>query len=265
VLGRIRQTIGSYAFASQYQQTPAPREGHLVKRAWFRSYRPEELPSAFDQIVQSWDTANKVSELAHYSVGTTWGVKGKHTYLLHVYRKQVNYPDLKRAVIEQRQQWQTTVILIEDRASGTQLIQELVAEGLPVQGVRSTDEKELRLHAQTAFIENGFVALPHEAPWLDTYLHELTSFPGSKHSDQVDSTSQAFAWIKETVNRPEPPFLTYMRQECERLSLVPKTMRSWQEGSVDSVGERRCCVCRQQIPPGTTYISRASDTYHKAC
>lgn len=220
VLGRIRQTIGSYPFASQYQQTPAPREGHLVKRAWFRSYQPEDRPQSFDQIIQSWDTANKASELANYSVCTTWGVKGKQSYLLHVYRKQINYPDLKRAVIDQWQLWHATVIVIEDRASGTQLIQELVAEGLPVQGVISTDDKTLRLHAQTAFIENGFVSLPQEAPWLETYLHELTSFPGCKHSDQVDATSQALKWIKEAVNTPEPGMLTWIRQECERLGLA---------------------------------------------
>lgn len=265
VLASIRKAIGPYDFASQYQQTPAPREGHLVKRAWLKTYRPEELPSTFDQIVQSWDTANKASELANYSVCTTWGIKGKQSYLLHVYRQQVNYPDLKRAVLDQWRQWHATVILIEDRASGTQLLQELVTEGLPIQGVRSTEEKQVRLYAQTAVMENGFVSLPQEAPWLDTYLHELTSFPGSKHSDQVDSTSQALSWIKEAVNRPEPGLLTYMRQECERLGIKPRTASSWHEDSVDSFGDRRCTTCRQLIPPGTTYISRGGQAYHRAC
>jgi hypothetical protein len=70
-LQRIRATIGEYNFAGQYQQTPAPAGGGMVKEAWFRRYRPEERPARFDQVVQSWDTANKPSELADYSVCTT--------------------------------------------------------------------------------------------------------------------------------------------------------------------------------------------------
>ena len=70
-------------------------------------------------------------------------------------------------------------------------------EGLSiVQGVEPEGNKVMRLHAQTAIIENGFVSLPKEAPWLAEYLHELTTFPKSKHDDQADSTAQALAWIK---------------------------------------------------------------------
>jgi predicted phage terminase large subunit-like protein len=268
VLGGIRQAIGPYDFASQYQQMPASKEGHLVKRAWFRRYRSDDLPHTFDQVVQSWDTANTASELANYSVCTTWGIKAKQCYLLHVYRKQVHYPDLKRAVVEQQQRWHATVILIEDRASGTQLIQELVADGLAVKGIAPTGEKVMRLHAQTAFIENGFVSLPEEAPWLDTYLHELTSFPGCKHSDQVDSTSQALAWIKESVNRPEPAMLQYYRelyeqQEHERRGQPPPPAPL--PSSSLGASARRCVACRQPIPPGTNYITRGSEPYHKNC
>ena len=73
-------------------------------------------------IIQSWDTANKATELSDYSVCTTWGVKEKHLYLLHVYRKRVGYPELKRAVREQSDAFGPQTILIEDKASGTQLI-----------------------------------------------------------------------------------------------------------------------------------------------
>ena len=129
-LARIRQTLGSYHFAGQYQQTPAPLEGGLVKRNWFRYYRPADLPPRFTQVVQSWDTANKASELANYSVCTTWGLLNGQRYLLAVWRQQVNYPELKRAVGALARQWHADVILIEDRASGTPLLQELQAEGL---------------------------------------------------------------------------------------------------------------------------------------
>ena len=88
-------------------------------------------------------------------------------------------------------------ILIEDRASGTQLIQEFVRQGISVRGIQSTVDKIMRLNAQTAAIENGFVYLPNEAHWLEEYLHELTTFPKAKHDDQVDSTAQALAWIQQ--------------------------------------------------------------------
>jgi predicted phage terminase large subunit-like protein len=213
-LRQIRATIGEYNFAGQYQQSPAPAGGGMVKEVWFRRYRPENFPSSFDQIIQSWDTANKPTELADYSVCTTWGLKGSNFYLLNVFRKKLSYPDLKRAVIEQNRLFNPTSILIEDRASGTQLIQELIEGGLSrVTRYAPDGDKIMRLHAQTATIENGFVHLPTEAHWLDDYLRELMLFPNGRHDDQVDSTAQALAWIKQ-----RPPgwgWLEYMRRQAE--------------------------------------------------
>ena len=89
------------------------------------------------------------------------------------------------------------VVLIEDKASGTQLIQELVADGLhAVTRYQPQSDKVMRMHAQTAMIENGFVHIPETAPWLDEYLHEMTVFPNGKHDDQVDSTAQFLEWFK---------------------------------------------------------------------
>src|ERR1700726_70572 len=97
ILDRIRRTIGEYNFAGQYQQSPAPLGGGMVKAEWFKSYREKERPERFDQIVQSWDTANKATELSDFSVCTTWGVKGKELFLLGVFRRRLEYPLLKRA------------------------------------------------------------------------------------------------------------------------------------------------------------------------
>ena len=208
---QVKQNLGAYHFAGQYQQTPAPLDGGLVKRDWFRSYRAAELPRRFDQIVQSWDTANKASELADYSVCTTWGLVNRQRYLLDVRRQQVNYPELKRAVLANARQWHATVILIEDRASGTQLLQELQAEGLvAVTGIDPVGDKVMRFHAQTAVIEQGRVWLPHEAPWREPLLHELTTFPKSAYDDQVDSVAQALAWMTQGEWTPEPGPLIYV-------------------------------------------------------
>jgi phage terminase large subunit-like protein len=83
-------------------------------------------------------------------------------------------------------------VLIEDKASGTQLIQELIAEGLhAVSRYRPQSDKDMRMHLQTAMIENGFVHLPERTPWLARYLQDLTAFPRGKHDDQVDSTPRS--------------------------------------------------------------------------
>ena len=185
-LERIRATIGDYNFAAQYQQRPAPAGGGMIKAAWLQRFRLADPPS-FDRIVQSWDTANKPSELSDYSVCTTWGVKGPRFYLLNVLRKKLSYPELRRAVVEQNALFGPQSIVIEDRASGTQLIQDLIGDGISHVARYSPDgDKIMRLHAQSAVIENGFVFVPDEAPWLADYLAELTTFPAGRHDDQVD-------------------------------------------------------------------------------
>jgi len=165
--------------------------------------------------VQSWDTANKASELSDYSVCTTWGIKSKHLFLLSVFRRRLEYPDLKRAVREQQNLLQASAVLIEDKASGTQLIQELIADGSHgVTRYQPTTDKIMRLHAQTALIENGFVYIPETAPRLDEYLHELTVFPKGKHDDQVDSTAQFLDWFRRPC--PGQAFFELMRMQAER-------------------------------------------------
>jgi predicted phage terminase large subunit-like protein len=197
-LDGIRQTLGSYNFAAQYQQSPAPLGGGIIRAEWFGHYDPAELPDSFDLIVQSWDTAAKANELSDYTVCTTWGQKGPRIFLLHVLRKRLDYPELKRAVREQWQAFGSNVILIEDKSSGMQLLQELKHEGLyAATAYEPEGDKLMRMTSQTVIIENGFLSIPREAHWLADYLHELTSFPYAKYKDQVDSTSQALHWFNQ--------------------------------------------------------------------
>jgi predicted phage terminase large subunit-like protein len=200
VLEHLRRTLGEYNFAGQYQQSPGPLGGGMVKFEWFKGYVPGQQPAKFDITIQSWDTANKSTELSDFSVCTTWGRKNKKLYLLEVLRKRMDYPELKRAVWQQAARFQPSNILIEDKASGTQLIQELIRDG--VHGVtryEPTMDKIMRMHSVTSTIENGFVYVPTEADWLPVYLQELTTFPASKHDDQADSTSQALDWVKRNT------------------------------------------------------------------
>jgi predicted phage terminase large subunit-like protein len=147
------------------------------------------LPERFERIVQSWDTANKATELADFSVCTSWGIAGKHLYLLDVLRERFDYPELKRRVKDEHRRWRADVVLIEDKASGTQLIQELLDEGMhAATRYRPQANNIMRIYAQTAMIENGFVHLPETAPWLALYLYELSCLPYGRHDDQAPRT-----------------------------------------------------------------------------
>jgi predicted phage terminase large subunit-like protein len=162
-----------------------------------------------------------VTELSDYSVCTTWGVIEKQVYLLHVLRKRLNYPELKRAVIEQARMFGANYILIEDKASGTQLIQELLHAG--VYGVTRYEpkfEKILRMDSACGMIENGFVHLPEKAPWLNDLIDELQAFPKCKFDDQADSISQALDWIKGRESS-RPGIVEFWRQEAERMKNDP--------------------------------------------
>ena len=211
-----RLTIKDYNFTAQYQQNPQPPSGIIVKREWLRFYGPNEKPERFDQILQSWDTANKDSELANFSVCTTWGIKDQHAFLLDVYRHKLDFPGLKRAVKELARRHRATVVLIEDKASGTSLIQELRGENFSlVQAAPDLQgDKTTRLRSQTAKIEEGFALFPKEAHWLDSYLLELVSFPNAKNDDQVDSTVFALAWITASA---EPAAIKFVKAEVARI------------------------------------------------
>lgn len=204
VLEALRKAMTPYHFAAQYQQNPQPPSGNIVKREWLKFYTPEEKPDDFGTILQSWDTAVKDTELANFSVCTTWGVKDRKAYLLDVFRKKLSFPDLKRSVQSFAELHNAAVVLIEDMSSGSSIIQQLRAEGFSkVRAAPSLDgNKVMRLNGQTPMIEGGFVLFPKWADWLETYLSELLSFPSSNYDDQVDSTVYALAWIGENPRWP---------------------------------------------------------------
>jgi hypothetical protein len=144
------------------------------------------------------------------------------------------------------------------------------------------------LNAQTATIENGFVYLPQEAPWLAEYVHEITTFPNAKYDDQADSTSQALAWINNQP--PRPAALEAVRRELARtlrgngvpLEIVAARVDStseeiteWQKEFQESearVRERlepkfagRCNKCGEVIPFNVQCAQVGSDLYHRGC
>ncbi|MCZ6859004.1 MAG: phage terminase large subunit, partial [Alphaproteobacteria bacterium] len=187
----IKKTLGSYQFSAQYQQNPVPIEGNMIKWDWFRTYpqRPERQPGDF--VTQSWDTASKASEINDYSVCTTWLRRGNDHYLRDVRRERLVYPDLRRLVVQLAGRDHPDAVLIKDRSSGTQLIQDLREEGKvrPIP-INPEADKITRMIVQTAKLEAGNVFIPEQAPWLEDFRNEILQFPNGRHDDQVDSMSQ---------------------------------------------------------------------------
>jgi len=149
------------------------------------------------RVVQSWDTAFKTGAENDYSACTTWGVTQNGYYLLWFWRGRVEFPELKKRMNWLAQQWKPTQILVEDKASGQSLIQELrYASALPIIPVKVDSDKMARAQAVTPLIEAGKVFLPDLAPWLNDFIDEMAGFPTGTHDDAVDSTTQALNYLR---------------------------------------------------------------------
>ena len=178
--------------------------GEVFKWDWLKVHHYAAPYHGFERVVCSWDTAYKAQDHNDPSACTVWGIKDNCAYLLHVVNERMEYPTLKRRVIEVAQQFTTAApptILIEDKASGQSLLQELRQDTiLPVIAIPVTGDKITRASTCTGIIESGRVFVPHAAEWLRDYQRQLVKFSFNKdllktqHNDMVDATSQFLNW-----------------------------------------------------------------------
>jgi len=205
ILDMLRLNMGCAVFSAQYLQRPIAEEGNMIKHDWFKFYDRPPRREPGDRIIQSWDTAMKPDQRNDPSVCTTWHEKNGPCYLIDVVRQRVDYPDLKRLVLSLRSKFAPDAVLIEDKGSGTALVQELANAGSPFPiAIDPKGDKLMRMHVQAAKIEAGQVYLPREASWLSEFLFEVLAFPRGRHDDQVDSLSQFLNWVGQP-----PPFFHY--------------------------------------------------------
>jgi predicted phage terminase large subunit-like protein len=195
-LENLRRELGSEIFAAQYQQSPVPPGGAMIRRQWLRYYdvRPERTHRT--KLIMSWDCAAKEGAQNSYSVCTTWLIVDKRDYyLLEVTRGRFDYPRLRQTAITLAERFDPTAIVIEDASTGIALAQELKEAGrFRIRPVPVDRDKVTRLYVQAAKFEAGQVLFPRGAPFLPELEAELLTFPQGKHDDQVDSISQALAF-----------------------------------------------------------------------
>ena len=195
VLQELKRSLGSMTFGAQYLQTPVPEGGNLIKWHWFRLHDSSPPRDSNDRIIVSWDTALSAKELASFSACVVLQIRGETVWVLDVFRERLEYPNLKRKVVELHQRWRYAAngyaLLIENKGSGMSLIQDLRSQNIHAVAIDPQGDKVMRMNQQTARIEAGAVSLPKQAPWLGEFRRELMAFPAGHHTDQVDAFSQA--------------------------------------------------------------------------
>lgn len=196
----FKKRLGSYGYSSQQQQRPSPKGGGIIKLDWFQRYDVAPSMKSHYKMRLSLDTANKDKEINDPSVCGAWITTDAGHYLIDVWKDRVVYPVLKRKVKNLLEKWRPTECIIEDKASGQQLIQDLRVETtfniIPIDPTGQGD-KLVRLSNESPAIEAGNVWLPNKAPWLFDYETEMENFPNSEHFDQADMTSQFLRRVRE--------------------------------------------------------------------
>jgi predicted phage terminase large subunit-like protein len=197
-LATIRADVGGSVWSALYQQHPTPDGGLIWHREWFNN-RYRELPT-MTKVVQSIDTAFKTGVASDFSVIATWGRTDTDFYLIDLWRARVEYPELKRAILEQAHKHNPERIYVEDAASGQSAFQELKRESdLPIFRVPPEGSKEARAAGVSPLAEAGKVWLPEsgpDTPWLADWIEEHVNFPRGAHDDCVDTTSLALTRLK---------------------------------------------------------------------
>ena len=196
-----KESVGTYAWNSLYQQHPSPSAGGLFKRAWWKYWK--EPPSDLFDYVQSWDCTFKDIDKADYVVGQVWGrskANPANRYLLDQVRGRMSFTETLNAMRQLSGKWpQTTRKLVEDKANGTAVMDVLRKEIAGLIPVEPMGGKVVRAQAVTATVEAGnvFIPDPSVAPWVMDFVEELASFPSGANDDQVDAMTQANAYYNE--------------------------------------------------------------------
>lgn len=200
-LVKLEQEIGIYNYAAQYLQEPIKDNSSLLKVEDISFY--ESLPDRFDYLIQSWDTAIKISDNSDYSVCTSWGIINKQYYLISMLRKKFTYPELKQQVIKLSQKYLPRNILIEDKASGQQIIQDLRLDGfINIIAIKPKLDKITRFASIVPLFQASKVRIPKHSSFNNLFLSELLSFPHCKNDDIIDSVSQFLNFINEQSRKP---------------------------------------------------------------
>jgi len=204
VLKTTKASIDPKFWNAQYMQQPTMDTSAIVPRKSWRIWDKEDPPQC-EYVIQSWDTAYETKNSSDYSACTTWGVffneyekMRPHIILLDAFKDRMMFPDLKQAALKHYKNWEPDAFIVEKKASGAPLIQELRAMGIPVQETNPSrgNDKMVRLNAVADLFASGVVWAP-DTRWAREVIEEIAVFPVGEHDDYVDTTTQALMRFRQ--------------------------------------------------------------------
>ena len=203
-LSALREELPNSKWQAQYMQQPTSDNSAIIKREWWKEWE-QDSPPPCEYVIQSWDTAHEKKSVNDYSACTTWGVwfneednNSANIILLDAYRDRLEFPKLKEMAMEKYQEYEPDTLLVEKKAAGAPLIQELrwmgmsVSEYSPGKG----QDKISRLNSVADIFASGRVWAP-QTRWAEELIDEVASFPSGEHDDLVDSMTLALMRFRQ--------------------------------------------------------------------
>jgi len=210
-LESVKASIQLQKWQAQYMQQPTADMSSIIKRSWWNIWQQEKIPK-LQYVMQTYDTAFLKSQTADFSAIQTWGVfypeedKSANVILLDAKKGRWEFPELKRIALEEYQYWEPDTVLVESKAAGLPLTQELRASGIPVVNFSPSrgNDKISRVNAVAPLFESGMVWAP-EASWAEEVIEECAAFPFGEHDDMVDAMTQALMRFRQGgfITHPE--------------------------------------------------------------
>jgi predicted phage terminase large subunit-like protein len=224
-LKATKASIDPQYWNAQYMQQPTSNSAAIISRTSWRIWEHDEPPRC-DYIIQSWDTAFETKNTADYSACTTWGVfyneeerDQAQVILLDAFKDRMAFPELKAIALKHYKEWTPDAFIVEKKAAGAPLIQELRATGIPVEEFSPSrgNDKIVRLNAVSDLFASGSVWAP-DTRWAREVIEEVASFPNGENDDYVDTTSQALLRFRRggfiPLDSDEKEDRTFMRRRA---------------------------------------------------
>lgn len=202
-LEKVKASIPLQLWNAQYMQQPTADSASIIKRDWWKPWKKESIPP-LTYVMQSYDTAFLKTRTADYSSIQTWGVfhptenSPPNVILLDAKKGRWEFPDLKRIAFEQYNYWDPETVLIEAKAAGHPLSQELRTSGIPVVNFTPSrgNDKHVRMNSVAPLFEAGLVWYP-ETSWAEEVIEEMAAFPFGEHDDHCDAATQALMRFRQ--------------------------------------------------------------------
>jgi len=220
-LESVKASLAVTKWNAQWMQQPTSEEGAILKREWWQPWEHKDMPN-LHYIIQSYDTAFSKKETADYSAITTWGIfapddERPALILLDARRGRWDFPELKEIALKEYNYWEPEMVLIEAKASGMPLTDELRRSGIPVTNYTPTrgNDKNSRVNAVAPMFEAGSVYYPEGRRFAEEVIEECAAFPFGENDDYVDTVTQALLRFRQSG-------LVQLRQDYEDEPIDPR-------------------------------------------